>query len=194
MYRNGEMYDEMCNVVMDIYEDYGITLDSFPLDMDWLIEIMGMDLVPYSAFPCHKDLLIKKSKDGFCVPSDGICRPAVIINDTDSNYGPGKISSNKGHEVKHIVFLDTDDSEDDSADYFSKYLRCPIPLVINLGIKSKTELISKFKITGEQADYVLSNARNRVNKYGRRYFRYELRLFEQLLGENYIESDFEIID
>lgn len=193
MYRLGKEYDRMCHLAIDIYEDYGINAGSFPLDMDYWIKKLGIDSVPYSAYSDHKELLLKASNDAFCIPSDGINNPVIVFNDIYLNLPPSKISSSKGHELKHIVDGDLNDGEDDLADYFSKYFRCPLPYVIYLEINSKPELISKFGISGEQADYVLNNARNRIIKYGVKYFEYELRLFKQLLGDSYKEEDFELI-
>lgn len=194
MYRKGKEYNKMCNLAMDIYEDYGITKYSFPLDMKLLLKRMGISLVPYSLYPKHIKLLLKTSIDAFCVPSDGIFQPVAAFNDIDSDYPQSKINSNIGHEIKHIANGDINDDKDDLADYFSKYFRCPVPYVIYLEIDTEEELMEKFGISYEQATYVMNNVKNRINKYGRRYFVYELRLFKQLLGGQFDENDFELID
>lgn len=193
MYRAGKDYDRMCLLAIDIYEDYGIDKNCYPLDMIYWATKIGIDVVPYSAYPNKIDLLSKKSKDAFCIPSDGITKPIIAYNDMYMCLSPFKVSSSLGHEFKHIFEGDEDDSEDDLAEYFSKYFRCPLPYVLYLNIKTKAELISKFGVSGEQAEYVLNNVRNRLNKYGSKYFDYELRMLKQILNESYDENELERI-
>ncbi len=109
------------------------------------------------------------------------------------NIPPARISQTIGHEIKHIIERDNDDSEDDLCDFFSKYLRCPMPYLMYLNIYDTTEIISKFKISFKQATYVKKQMVNRKKKYGKQYFEYEIPLLKQLCGENYIESEIEII-
>lgn len=48
MYRKGEVYDEIKNVIIDIYIDFDI--HQFPVDEKWLCRRMGVALIPYSAY------------------------------------------------------------------------------------------------------------------------------------------------
>ena len=191
MYRSSEEYDRMRELAIAIIEDYGITADFYPLDMDWLCRQMKINVVPYSAYESDEiDILLKKSPDGFNVPRSSEKEATIYFNDRFGKHTtPARISQTKGHEIKHILEGDVDDSEDDLCDYFSKYLRCPIPLVLYLGINTSSELMSMFGTSREQARYVLSNIKNRKQKYGDTLFDYEIDLLNQLLGNDFNQNN-----
>ena len=196
MYRSSDEYDRMSKLAIAIIEDYGITAKDYPLDIDVLCKQMKINVVPYSAFPddCI-DLLLKKSKDGFNIPRSTKMEATILFNDKyGSHLTQARISQTKGHEIKHIAEEDTDDSEDDLCDYFSKYLRCPFPLVFYYDISTPLQMISMFGVSQEQAIYILSNVRNRKLKYGLGFFEYEIELLKQLLGSDFDEDTVEIID
>lgn len=186
MYRSSNEYDRMCQLAIDIILDYDIK--KYPLDMDWLCDRMGFNLVPYSSYENKKDLLLKKSFDGFSNYANQKIKPTIFYNDMYGNITAARISQTKGHEIKHIIERDCDDMEDDLCDFFSKFLRCPTPYVMYLGITDICEIVSMFKISYEQARYVKSQIVNRVKKYGNKYFEYELPLLKQLLGNDYNEE------
>ncbi len=188
MYRKPEEYNRMCMLAIDIIIDYDIK--TYPLNMYTLCDSMGFDYVKYSSWGDKRELLIKKSNDGFSSYDDPTIKPKIYYNESCIST---RIKHTLGHEIKHIVERDIDDSEDDLCDYFSKYLRCPLPYVIYLDIKSISEIISKFKISHEQATYVMSNLCYRSRKYGNAYFEYEVPLLKHLLGEKYNEKEFKII-
>lgn len=188
MYRTSEEYNRMCKLAIDIINDYDIR--AYPLDMGMLCEKMGFNLVSYSSYENKRELLYKKSEDGFSNYDDPTVKPTIYYNDARIKV---RVSHTLGHEIKHIVERDEDDSEDDLCDYFSKYLRCPLPYVIYLNIKDIAELISRFKISYEQATYIMSNKSSRINKYGNRYFEYEIPLLKQLLGSDYDNKNIKII-
>ena len=172
MYRTGKEYDRIDRMALDILIDYGIT--SFPLDMDNLCRKMNINIVPYSAYGESVDLLLKKSRHGFSTHRTENDNPTIYYNDIFGNHlNDSNIASTKAHEIKHIVDNDLDDSEDDLADHFARQLRCPLPLVICWNINSINELISRFRISREQATYVLKSAKNRCLKYGRTFLPYE---------------------
>lgn len=191
MHRSGEEYNRMCQLAIDIIIDYDVT--KYPLDMDNLCKKMGFYLVPYSSFEKQKELLLKKSNDGFSSYDDPTKNPIIFFNDIYGYISPARISNTKAHEIKHICERDVDDSEDDLCEYFSKYLRCPIPYVIYLGITDISEIISKFEVSYEQAVIIRNNVQNRVNKYENKYFEYEIPLLRQLLGDEFNEKKIEII-
>ena len=67
MYRRGEEYDRLDQLVISIYIDYG--LNSFPLDEKDVCRKMGLALVPYSEYTGEdRRILRKKSQYGFFVP------------------------------------------------------------------------------------------------------------------------------
>lgn len=198
MYRDSEEYDRMAKLAISIIVDYGITAKDYPLDLDNLCRKMKINVVPYSAFededPDFIDILLKKSKDGFFAPRSSKQEATIFFNDKyGDRLSPSRISQTKGHEIKHIVEEDEDDSDDNLCEYFSKYLRCPIPYVLYLGLESKIDIISRFSISYQQSEIVLNNIINRKRKYGNGYFRYEIELLESLL-EDFNQNEVEIID
>ena len=176
-------YDRMRKLVISIILDYEIKESDFPLDMDALCRRMSIDIVPYSAYSGEKlKIMLKRSKDGFFAPRIPGKNATIFFND---RYGehltPARIDHTKGHEMKHIVDGDKDDSEERLCDYFSKYLRCPIPLAEYMGIRSRSGLISKFGVSDEQAGYILEAMRRRRNRVGSSYYDYEELLIRSLL-------------
>ena len=193
MYRTSEEYDRMAMLAIDILIDYGIK--DFPLDIYSLCKKMQINVIPYSAFEKdQRKLLVKKSIDGFNIPRSTKYEATAFINDSFLFGTIQRKNHTVGHEIKHIVEEDKDDSEGDLCDYFSKYLRCPIPYVMHLGLTTKADIIAKFDISDEQAGYVLSGIENRKAKYGNGFFEYELNLLQHLLGEDFHKDDFRIID
>ena len=193
MYRTSEEYDRMAKLTIDILIDYGI--DDFPLDIYSLCKKMQINVIPYSAYEGEeRRLFIKKSIEGFSVPRSTENEATIFINDSILYGTVQRKSHTIGHEIKHIVEEDEDDSEGDLCDYFSKYLRCPIPYVMYLGLTTKVDIIAKFDISDEQAGYVLSGIVYRKVIYGNSYFEYELDLLKHLLGEKFHEEDFEVVE
>ena len=109
----------------------------------------------------------------------GIC----VYNDKYGDHlTPARIQSTLGHEIKHIIEEDTTDEEDDLCDHFARYLRCPIPIVIHLGLSTEMELISYFQISVSQARNTLSSLRNRHRIYGNEIFQDEQELVDLFMS------------
>lgn len=195
MYRTPTEYERMVDLAISIIEDYNLTIDDYPLDMDKLYKRMKIQLVPYSAYDCNNraiELLLKRSKDGFYVPQSESSNLTVFYNDIYGEHlTKQRISQTKGHELKHIFENDKDDSEDDLCDYFSKYLRCPTPLFMYLNICSTTDLISKFDLSFEQAGYVINN--KRFKESNRKFYPKEVELLKQLIGPSFNKDDIKIM-
>ena len=78
MYRKGKTYDEIAEVVMDIYIDYGIK--SFPVNPKEICRKLGVALVAYSEYDDEqREILEKKSQDGFFVKESYQKPPAIFI-------------------------------------------------------------------------------------------------------------------
>ena len=187
MYRSSEEYDRMAKLAISIIEDYGVTALDYPLDMDILCRRMKINIVPYSSYEGADsgriDLLMKKSKDGFCIPRSSKQEATIFFNDKYGDHlTPARISQTQGHEIKHII-----------EDYFSKYLRCPFPYVFYLKLESAVDIIARFSISYEQAEYVLNNIINRRSKYGNGMFDYEIELLKSLLGKEFDEEEIQRI-
>lgn len=177
MYRKGEVYDEIKNVIIDIYIDYDI--HQFPVDEKWLCRRMGVALIPYSAYDTDARILLnKKSKKGFFVKGSDTSPPTIYYNDRFKTEG--EIRFTIFHELKHYVFEDVDDSEDDLADFFARYIMCPIPYLMLKNINTAEEVMSYCNTTISAATHVVSNINNRKNKYDYQIFDNEKRLINHL--------------
>ena len=109
MYRNDSIYDEIKNVIIDIYIDYGIK--TFPINEKEVCKKMGVALIPYSEYEGDEfKLLQKKSKLGFFVKATKSTPPTIYYNDTIESEGAIRFTI--FHELKHYVFEDDDDDND----------------------------------------------------------------------------------
>lgn len=188
MYRLGEKYDEMAKLAIDVLIDYEI--NSFPLDGKEICKKLGINLIPYSAYDYEiQQICRKRSEDGFCFYGIKGLTPIICYNDWFLSQLPeSRIHSTIFHEIKHILCNDKDESDDDLAEYFSKYIRCPIPLLIYQNITDINYIISNFNISHEQSLYIMKNLENRRKKYGNKIFEYEKPLLRSILKDKYIEK------
>lgn len=177
MYRKGEVYNEIKSIIIDIYIDYNVR--KFPVDEKKLCRKMGVALIPYSAFDKEgRKLLNKKSSKGFFVKESNSSPPTIYYNDRFESEG--EIRFTIFHELKHFVFEDDDDSQDDLADFFARYIMCPVPYLLLKNIVTTEEVMSYCNTTFTTAEHAVSNIINRKNKYGYKVFDYEVRLIEHL--------------
>ena len=179
MYWNGEDYDKMAMLAIDIYTDYHITV--FPVDEKNICKQLGLKLIPYSAYSEEEQILLRKrSNDAFFSPATCYTPPAVFYN--DSIESQGRIRYSIFHEVKHYVNHDSDDDiyNDNMADYFAKYFMAPIPYLIKKGVNDYLTIISDYGMSFEAACYTLKNVHNRRKTYGDKIFDYEKPLIDLL--------------
>ena len=85
---------------------------------------------------------------------------------------------------------DTEDSEfdDNMADYFARYIMCPIPYLIKANINDELTLISDHGVSCEAAGYAINNVRNRRAKYGDKIFDHEQPLIDLLFPDIFKEE------
>lgn len=177
MYRSGSAYDEIEMIAIDVLIDYGIK--EFPLDVFVLSERMGVSVVKYSEFGDDAVLFKKLSLYGFYVYDHNT--PKIFYNDDTKDVKSIACQHQTiRHEMKHYICNDTDDSEDDLAEYFGKYLACPIPLLVMYNITDEDEIVSKFGVSYEMAIYIVRRLKNRMKKYGNKLFEHEVRLVKHI--------------
>ncbi len=179
MYWGGNDYDKMAQLVIDIYIDYNIT--SFPIDEKDICRKLGLKLVPYSSYTVEdRALLMIKSSDAFFSPKTKCTPPTIFYNDMVESKERQRYSI--FHEIKHYVNNDPDDSQynDDMADYFARYIMCPVPYLIKANINDELTLISDHGVSYEAARYAIKNVRKRRERYGDKIFEYEQPLIELL--------------
>lgn len=183
MLRNSIEYDLMAKEAIRILIDYDIK--TFPLDEKMLCQKMGISLIEYSSFGDKAELFKKRSLYGFF---NGLStKPAIYYNND-----PKDISSEAcrrqtiRHEIKHFVFEDTEDDEkDDLAEYFGKYLGCPIPVLIMYDITDINQIMSQFGISYEMAKNIQSGLINRMRWHGNNLFDYEIPLAKHIDSDYY---------
>ena len=189
MYRKGQEYDRLDEIVLDIYVDYGIT--TFPLDEKALCRMMGISLVPYSAFEKADVELHKKfSIYGYYSKGANGCMPTIFYNDNINDFEtPATINQTIRHEIKHFVDVDEMDmpEDDDLAEHFGRYLACPTPYLVVNNITDVNVIISMFGVSATMAQNVSSAVINRINKFGYKLFEYEKRFVEMF--NNKIRGD-----
>ncbi len=178
MYRQDRgIYDDLARAVIDIYIDYNIR--SFPLDENEICKTLGVELIPYSSYKGKKrEILLKKSPWGFFSPKSAESDPIIFFNDSYDSVGAQRLTV--FHELKHYVFEDEDDSDDDLAEYFGRYFMCPIPYMLLNHIDTPNEIVSYCGLSLEAANYASENIHNRRKKYGYKIFDYEIPLIEHL--------------
>lgn len=199
-YRASDKYDEMAKLAIDIYLDYNLT--TFPIDPKELASRMGFEFIYYSDLnPETRELMYKFSEDGFNFPhkSGNSNVRTIYINDQIASSARKEVSL--FHEIKHIVNYDCEieDEEvnkenEDLAEYFGKYMKCPIPYLIYMRIIDMTDIMSIFHASEEMASNVQKGLLARIRKYGYDIFDYELPLLELILGDKLDYSKFTVID
>ena len=104
--------------------------------------------------------------------------PTIYYNDSFESDGAQRFTI--FHELKHYVYNDEDDSEDDLADFFARYFMCPIPYLLLKNMDTPNEIASYCGTSFEVAFHVCLNLHNRKNRYGFQIFDYEIKLIEHL--------------
>ena len=177
MYRDDKTYDEIKQEIVDIYLDFDIK--NFPIDEKEICRNMGVAFVPYSELGLSaQPLLIKHSVHGFFVNGTAENVPTIYYNDSFESEGSQRLTI--FHELKHYVFEDKDDGDDDLADFFARYFMCPIPYLLLKKIDTPNDIVAYCGTSIAVARNVYTNLRNRKNKYDYHLFRYEVPLIEHL--------------
>lgn len=177
MYREGNVYDEIDKVIFDIYQDYDIK--TFPIDEADVCNKLGVARVPYSAYSREGiELLKKKSETGFFVKESKEQPPTIYFNDL---YGSkGAIRLTIFHELKHYIYNDENDDDDDLADYFARHFLGPTAYLMQKGFDSPNEIVSFCGMSMEAAINAYSNIVSRRNKHGMNLFDYEVSLIRHI--------------
>lgn len=175
-------YRSIQNETIELILDYGI--DKIPIDIESLMDKMDIVRVPYCTkrfIERTRELSMKNSKDGFYDYDVGQGLFYVYYNDSRS---PLRIKFTYGHEIRHIVHLDTYEDADikTEANYFSRFLLVPIPLLIEIGIKNSDELVYIFNVSPEVAIYSLDFLKKHIHEYDE-YTKNEIELLEMFKDE-----------
>lgn len=155
-------YEDLNREVVDLLEAYGVT--SFPLDVFYLAERMGIRLISYSAVsPASRTVLLDISKDAFTFLREerGIEVAYVFYN---PNQSGGRLRHSIAHEIAHIWLEHPsgDERHETEANYFAAYLLAPIPLILKHGFSTPSAVREAFLTSLEAASIALERAGNRL--------------------------------
>lgn len=168
--------EEIKRIVVDTFIRLGIS--QVPISGFEIAHKMGVKVIPYSAFSYEKrKLFMKKSEDGFTVEKK-IGEWSIYYND-ERDYG--RINNTIMHEVGHIIFDHTEDSElaEKEVKFFAKYALAPPVLVHNYELSDPRQIADTFHISYEAACYALDYYMKWLNYGGEHYKDYELLLINQ---------------
>lgn len=165
-------YEEIKNTVVNTFEK--LKINCVPISGFEIATKLEAKIIPYSAKSQNTQLLMtKRSEDGFSIKkSDGWY---VFYND---NKPYGRINNTMTHESGHIVLDHTEDSElaEAEANFFAKFALAPPILIHKLKLKNPWDIVNRFDISNEAAEYAL-NYYLKWLKYGGKYYKdYEVKL------------------
>lgn len=169
-------YEEIKKLIVDMLIRYGICC--VPISGFEIASKMGIKVIPYSAFPPNKRvLLLMKSEDGFSVEKEK-GEWYIFYND---NCDYGRINNTIMHEIGHIVLDHTEDSElaEKEVKFFAKYALAPPALVHRLGINDPQGIADYFDVSFQAAGYAFNYYQKWLYRGGDYYKDYELRLLKQ---------------
>lgn len=184
-------YEKMAKLAIDIYSDYNIS--SFPVDAYEIARKMGFEISYYSMYSEEKrKAFLKLSRDGINLPGKNYTKN-IIIN--DSIESSARKQATIFHEIKHIINGDKDESKynEDMADFFARYMRCPTPYLVYKKIDNANKIKSEFGVSSQMAIISENNVKQRVRRYGNKIFDYELQILKVLLEDEYDLNKIEVI-
>lgn len=176
MHRSGKVYEAIREEANQLLIDYEIK--EYPLDIVELCNKLSIRLCKYSDL--DKNMLMVKSNLGFFVKESKDQPPTIFYNDSLSI---GTIRFTIAHEIKHFVFNDKDDEDDDLADFFARYILCPVPYLILNQVTEPNEIMSFCNVNIKTAQNASKNVYNRLSVYGRQLFGNEKELIESMNPE-----------
>lgn len=174
--------------VVNLLEDY-LGEVVYPLDIDALIEKMGIIVTPYPEHDAYKrQCALSASKDAFSLCSPSYEYAEIMFN--PNAYSKTRSSFSKGHEVGHIYLehLDLNDPlSENEADYFSGYLLAPHPLIAKYRLEDK---IAQSFCVGDWCADVSLNQLNDRKRHGGPLKEHEQRLLSiaSMKGGSYMSN------
>jgi len=83
--------------------------------------------------------------------------------------------------------------DEEMADYFARYMKCPIPYLVVQNITYWKEISREFGVSKTAAINVSTNVLNRKKRYGQAIFASEVPLLETILGSDFDIHNFDIV-
>ena len=168
-------YRAIQNETIELLLDYGI--NRVPIDVESLMDKMGIIRVPYRKLSERGiELSQKCAKDGYY---DFDHETLTFYIYYDGTKGKTRLKFTYGHEIRHIIHMDKYEDKDIrvKANYFSRFLLVPVPLLIETGVSNESELIYVFDVSPDVAKYSLDFLKWHKSDF-----------------ENYTENDKELLD
>lgn len=165
MYHKGEDYEKVDKMALRLRIDYGHL--NRRLDVFKLAKQLNIVLIKYSSLNEKQLKVISDSeelKDGFTIihKKNGNYEFYTFYND---QIGSARIRLTIAHEIKHIVFLESNptEKEEDLANHFARYILAPTCLVMSyVEHFSPMEITDDFDISYEAACNAYSAAESRI--------------------------------
>lgn len=175
-----EQYEEIKNVVIDTFIEYGIK--SIPICAFEMALKMGLTVIPYSVLTDkQKRKALKTSIDGFSAELN-THEWIIYYNDECKNYG--RINHTIMHEIGHYALghVKEGEQEEAEAEFFAKYALAPPPLVHSFRENINPEMImDKFDISYQAAFYAYQYYKNWLRYGGHDYTKYEIKMLGQFM-------------
>ena len=149
-----ELFENAKIMISNLIEDYDI---KYPLDVFDLCLKLEFEVIPYSMFNNHKELLIKQSNDGFSLYHKKEKLWSIYYN--EDIEPKERIKFTIAHEIGHIL-LKTENEQ--LANFFAGYLLAPVPLIIEYELNTTEEVMDYFKIGFKCAEACVNRVLKRV--------------------------------
>jgi len=175
------IYEYLDSEAYRVLFDYGMF--SFPLDVEMLANKLNASIhyISQEQMLLLQEInLEKKLSDGCVITIDGI-NYKIFLN---GNNSKGRIRFTIAHEIKHIIFDDKDNNEDDESltNHFARILLAPPVILDYYDCSSVNDIIKQFGVSNEVAKYILDARTKRNNIFGNNIiFDYEKDYFESFL-------------
>lgn len=180
------IYELLSNKALEVLADYNIF--SFPINVVALAKKLNAKCVK------TPDKIREKIKSfGQSIPafscyerkSDGTINWTIYYDDSCPIE---RLRYSIAHEIKHIVFQETETTEfeEKGAEYFAKSLLAPSCVMIKEKIFTVEAIKNKFYISSEAGKYIMRGITNRTKKYGDNLKDYEVEYLNKM--EEYNDS------
>lgn len=182
-----EDYQKADEKAIQLLLDYSFL--SFPIDVFALAKKLNIKLVKYSDLDSAKlneILSNSKTRDGLTVIKkriDGWYDFIVYYNDKSSK---NRQRFTIAHEIKHVVYLELDPSDDDEAlaNHFARVLLLPPCVLLSLNTRDMYSISEMFHISPEAAENALSALEERIRYHDYRLLRYEKNFLSQIIDKS----------
>ncbi len=166
MYYSSSDYQNVDKMALRLRIDYGHFEKC--LDVFKLAKQLNVNIIKYSSLTSEQLKTIsgkEELNDGFTIIRKQKRQQYKFYIFYNDSIGPARIRFTIAHEIKHVAFLEENQTEkdEDLANHFARYILAPTCLVMPyVGRFSVAELVSDFDISYEAASNAYNAAENRI--------------------------------